>query len=157
MKVTLKSGAVAIADDDTEPSLLKHEPYLWDQIATGHVVAFIEGQNGTFLWPLDHLILAPPPSHIVKHRNFNPLDCRRENLYIVEYKPPRGTKRGLNANNNSGYRGIQHIPQYCPNRPWRSQISAGNRCHHLGQFVTLEEALMYRRVAELCCFGGYCQ
>lgn len=157
MKVTLKSGAIALVDDD-EPALRGREPYIWDQIATGHVVVFVDG--GTALdqvIPLDHLIAQPPPGHIVKHRNHSLLDCRRENLTVVEYKPPKGMKVGLSAANKSGYRGIQHIPLTCPRRPWRAQISWGGICYHLGQFPTLDEALLWRRVTELCTFGAYCQ
>lgn len=151
MELKLKCGAVALVDDDSP-----HMDYEWQQLATGHVGALTRGDSGAPLVVLlNRLVLPVPDGWIVKHANGRKLDNRRENLLAAKYQARRPRGPGPNRSSVSGILGVQHIPQTCPNRPWRAQIHVDNHNYHLGAFPTREEAIAMRRAADLAFFGEY--
>ena len=155
MDVILKSGAVALIDD--QPALPVGS-YEWDQMSTGHVYAMTKDPDGRpHVLLLERLVAPAPVGFLVEHRNGNRLDNRRDNLVHVEYRPYRRRRKGANNNSASGIRGVQYAPKMSPATPWRAQIYAKGHSYHLGMYATTEEAIAMRQAAELCVFGEVCQ
>lgn len=84
----------------------------------------------------------------VDHRDCDPLNNRRSNLRVA-------TSSGNGANRKrawaaSGYKGV-----YSHGDRWRAQITKDQRRHHLGLFVTPEEAARAYNEAAVRLFGEY--
>ncbi len=92
-------------------------------------------------------------THLVTFKNENPLDCRRENLKVVEpsYTSRHGRKM-MKA--TSRYRGVRlgKEPRY--RYKWRAMLRTGGRWISLGRFATEEEAARAYDVAALRYFGA---
>lgn len=79
----------------------------------------------------------------IDHINGDRSDNRIDNLRDVSRKD-NARNRARNCNNSSGVTGV-HLNQY---GKWAAYITAGHRVKHLGEFTTLEEATMVRKLAE---------
>jgi len=86
----------------------------------------------------------------IDHKNGNGLDNRRENLRSVSRAENQQNRRGLNANNTSGFIGVS--PE--GNR-WRATIRVSGHQRHLGYFDTAEEAAQARDFATREAFGDF--
>jgi len=93
---------------------------------------------------LHNFIMWSPDGFDIDHINKNPLDNRKCNLRIVS----RGQN---NANgtriNKHGHRGI-HFASGDRNKPWCAEIKHNKTKKHLGYFLTKDEAIEARKIAE---------
>ncbi|HWL72128.1 MAG TPA: HNH endonuclease signature motif containing protein [Geminicoccus sp.] len=81
------------------------------------------------------------------HINGVPLDNRRENIRLVT--PSQNLmNRAAGSRNTSGVVGVNYNRSY---HRWNARIMG----KHLGCFLTLEEAALVRRAAEVEIFGEY--
>lgn len=80
--------------------------------------------------------LSPGDPEIVDHINRNPLDCRKENLRIVDHGQNL-QNQGLRSDNKSGYRGVWRDPK---TGSYLAYATVRQRRKHLGSFRTAEEA-----------------
>ena len=97
-----------------------------------------------------HLILQMKPKFpelIVDHINGNPLDCRKNNLRVVNHATNMINKRfpGKMSNNQSGFRGVYWYPNY---EKWCTQIRRDKKTTHVGYFNNFLEACNARILAE---------
>lgn len=81
----------------------------------------------------------------VDHKNGNGLDCRRQNLRVSTHSQNMAN-RGKNANNTSGYKGVN----WCKTTgKWRAKIQVCYRYICLGRYDTVKEAgAAYRQAAQ---------
>lgn len=69
------------------------------------------------------------------HINGDPLDNRRCNLRAINHRENIQNRRGVNANNTSGYRGV-----YFSAGRWRAKVQVNGKNHYFGGFDTPAEA-----------------
>ncbi len=99
---------------------------------------------------LHHLILYKPDSgYVVDHINRNRLDCRKNNLRIVDYQT-NGINKGKQSNNTSGHPGVSWSKE---RQKWEAHIKLDGRKINLGRYLSLQEAVEVRLRAELKHFG----
>jgi len=91
----------------------------------------------------------------IDHINGDKLDNRRSNLRVVTPQVNQINRKRRNKNNTSGLRGVALSFPGARN-PWRAQITANGKNHHLGLFATKTAAIQARRSAELKGFGEFC-
>jgi hypothetical protein len=90
----------------------------------------------------------------IDHINGDKTDNRRSNLRLVTPQRNQVNRKRLSAANTSGTRGVRHRSG-TPN-PWIAQITANRRNYYLGSFLSLADAIVARRAAELLYFGEEC-
>lgn len=94
---------------------------------------------------LHTLIMCPPPGFQVNHKDYNGLNCRRENLELCTSTQNTINER-LRSNNLSGYKGVSW---YKRDGKWRSYIRPNGKQIHLGYFDDPKEAaIAYNKAAK---------
>jgi len=85
------------------------------------------------------------PTHLhIDHKNGDGLDNRAENLHLVDM--PKNMRNQVKyATNTSGVPGVYWNKA---NRLWWARISFNGKCHLIGRYETLEEAVAARKRAE---------
>lgn len=87
------------------------------------------------------------PPQEVDHINGDGLDNRLVNLRLAT-RVQNCRNRRLPSNNTSGHIGVSW---HTSKQRWRVQIKNGHRHHiHVGEFKTIEEAIVARKQAEIC-------
>lgn len=129
--VPLSNGTTALIDPADAPRVLA---YRWHDNGLGYAYS----DSGDRRVYLARLILDPPPGRDAGHRNGNPRDYRRANLYPATRVETSRTAR-LRSDNTSGYRGVVWAKER--NR-WRARIKVHGRRPTLGQFQTAEAAAL---------------
>jgi len=117
--------------------------YKW----TGYVSRYTMAVASNSVGQLSNFIMnfTPTPMQVVDHIDGDGLNNRKENLQICSTQQNQLKKR-MQKNNTSGYRGVTWYENY---NKWLSQIYYDNQRHHLGYFLTKEEAaLAYNKKAE---------
>jgi len=85
------------------------------------------------------------PEHTMDHKNRIRDDDRWCNLKPAT-KTEQQRNRGMQKNNNSGHTGVSW---HKPTKKWMAQIKVDKKRIHLGLFDNLEEAVAFRKEAEL--------
>jgi hypothetical protein len=96
--------AVAHVDDDrTDLAALR-----WSLLPGGYVVRYkkIDGKQRCFY--LHREVMDAPPDMHVDHRDYDPLNCRRENLRLCTRSENMSNRRGATARSKSGIRGVYY-------------------------------------------------
>lgn len=86
------------------------------------------------------------------HKNHDTLDCRRENLRVATHSQNTSHRKGVDAHNTSGFRGV------CWNkklRKWASKIQKDGIDIFLGYFVNKMDAADAYAAANLHYFGEF--
>lgn len=137
LEIITAKGDVILADTE---DLDKIRRYSWCISKTGYAVA----NNGKKVIKMHRYILdLEDPDIQVDHRNRNRVDNRRKNLRcctVVENKRNVGVKPG----NRLGVLGIRRTPA----GKYNVRIVKDRVEHHIGNFLTLEEAIAARNKAE---------
>lgn len=138
-KIIASNGNVILVDDDvfgeyghltfqiTKDGLARH--YYRDETGKTRTVY------------LSHLVYGPrKPKHVLRFKNGDRLDCRRENLIEVPYSLHlRWAKK--ERQNKTGYIGVTYIPDSCcENHCWRATTRIDGVVTLLGLFPTAKEA-----------------
>lgn len=88
----------------------------------------------------------------VDHKNGVRTDNRLENLRIVT--PRQNSRNSLAPQSANGNRGVSFCSHGRRKKRWRVTIRLGDKRHHVGNFLTLEEAVSARREAEVRYWGA---
>lgn len=86
---------------------------------------------------LHRLLLDAPDGMLVDHRDGNGLNCRRNNLRLAT-PFQNSANRGKDGRNLSGYKGLAYWPER--SKPWAVSIAKEHQSHHIGYYVSAEEA-----------------
>lgn len=167
-RVLLSSGHVAIVDSDDFSSPIDYQlpgggivsicvsRYRWADV-TPHrkdrVTPAINSTSGgkRFVVKLHRLIARAKPGEIVDHKNFNTLDCRRENLRIVSGMQSTLWRRPLRGN-SSPFKGV-HWDRH--SGKWRAQTSCNRKRLHIGVYETALAAALAYDAAAVRLFGEF--
>lgn len=89
-------------------------------------------------------VMNTPKGLSTDHRNRNRLDNRKRNLLVCN-QSVNNMNTGLPKNNTSGHKGVVWSK---PHSRWKAQIKFKGRNHHLGLFMTVDEAADARKKGE---------
>ncbi len=98
---------------------------------------------------LARVIVNPPPSLLVDHKNGDVLDNRRSNLRVCT-KIQNGQNRKLGKNNTTGFKGVSRH-----RKNFKASIKLAGKAIHLGTFNNPLEAARAYNDAALRCFGEF--
>ena len=145
LKITTAKGCEILADAE---EIEKLEKYSWCVSAQGYAVANIKGKvvkMNRYILGLDNCV-----GKFVDHINRNKLDNRKVNL---RFCTPKENARNISVAKNSksqilGVRKTKH-------GKFNVRIVADGKEHHIGNFETIEEAIMARQKAEIKYHGKF--
>ena len=117
--------------------------------------------NGRYRMPLAHrvaweLLVGPIPDGLVlDHDNsefgcHNPSCVRPDHLEMTTQMKNLQRRRGLDAHNKSGHRGVSW---YEPRQKWLVRVVCDGKTHHGGYFLSLDEAVRVRDVLHSKLYG----
>lgn len=141
-EIELTQGETALISDEDADRAREHSWALGGTERNPYAVGYFDGgQHYLHRW-----LTEAEEGQNVTFRNGNGLDCRRENLVVLDetdFKQSRTYKKGGNA--LSRYQGVTRTPY----GRWRSRIKVRGETTHIGVFDTEEEAaLAYLEEAE---------
>ena len=142
--ITTGKGVEILADADDLEKLNKHS---WCISKTGYPVANI---NHKVTKMHRHILGLTDPSIIVDHKNRNPFDNRKANLRICT-AADNARNKSVSKKCKSGHIGIRKTPH---NR-YNVRITCGRKEIHIGNFKTLDEAIVARKAAEEMYHGEF--
>lgn len=140
-KIQLSQGYVALVDDEDFDKISRHSWHA-DVVKDGSRIyartSIGLGKGKKKNIRLHRFIMEPKPKEIVDHINGNSstLDCRRENLRIVN-KSKNGHNAKINKRNTSGYKGVSFHPQ---THKWQARILINGKRKYFGLFISAELA-----------------
>jgi len=111
-----------------------------------NLVYFQKRLSDNSLVEMHRLIMGFPKGKVVDHINGNTLDNRKNNLRVCT-NATNIRKGKVRTNNKSGYSGI-YIKRENAKRPWTATIKVNYKNIYLGSFITFNEALRARKIAE---------
>lgn len=142
--ITTKNGIELLADAEDLELLNK---YSWCVSKTGYPVANIMNK----VTKMHRYILGIKDSSIiVDHKNRNPLDNRKANLRICTITD-NARNKSVSKKCKSGHIGIR----ITKHGRYNVRITANRKEIHIGNFKTLEEAIIARNNAENIYHGEY--
>ena len=144
------SSAVEMKISGESVTLLDQEDYekvnrwKWKKHSAGYAYRTVRNGKGWKNLYLHRLVLSAPEGVEVDHINQNKLDNRKSNLRLVSRW--QNAHNRVMRENNSGHPGVRSPRN---NGRWQARIYKQGKCHHLGTFSTVGEAVMaYNKAAE---------
>ena len=137
LRVITAKGQIILADASDSEQITK---YSWCVSKTGYAVANINNK----VTKMHRYILGKEcDGKMIDYKNGNPLDNRKINLRLCT---ARENARNVRAgkNNKLGYLGIRMTPS----GKFNVRIVADGIEHHIGNYASIEEALIARKHAE---------
>lgn len=133
VRVPLVSGGFAMISETDAELVMQHQ---WRQIqrARGHYAATVINGKQVFM---HRLILGAKHGQVVNRKTNDPLDNRRDNLFIAKSAGTMKPDSKLRSHNKSGFNGV------CRSRGrngWVAQITYSGRTVCLGRFDDPEDA-----------------
>lgn len=127
--------------------------YCWDIDNSNGYVKTIDRVNKTGKLYLHRLLMGCTKGDgiIIDHINRNRIDCRKNNLRIVN-DIQSAINKGIKSNNTSGKVGVSWSKDF---NKWEAYITVNKKRLHLGLFDTFDEAVKVRKEAEDKYFGEY--
>jgi hypothetical protein len=107
-QLPLSKNQSALVDDEDFGHLSDH-PWFFQEApdTNGRAIRRVPGPNGGYITEhLSRVIMNPPPGMQVIHENYSGLDCRRENLRIVDAAHAQRHKR-VRKDSVSGIKGVR--------------------------------------------------
>ena len=151
-EINISKGYVVIVDDEDYERVTAHRWYAWVQEGGDRVYARadIKGSKNQML--LHRFLLDAPPGLLVRHSNSDPLDNRKENLYLCtvaqnaqiarDFRMQQGKRK---RNTSSKYKGVSWNTR---REKWYAQIQVNKKKRPLGYFADeAEAARAYDKVA----------
>ena len=139
---TTKGEAFIVDQEDAE----KVSKYTWCFSKTGYLVANIQGK----VTKLHRYLLHPNPSAIIDHRNGKLWDNRRSNLRECSLKENARNLK-IKKTNQLGIKGIR----VTAHGRYNARIVVDRQEIHLGNYLTVDEAIKARRQAEVLYYGEF--
>ncbi len=131
-RIPLTQGKFAIVDDKDYEVFTQYKWYLGRDEARRALKRRNGKQKSV---SMQEQIMKPKKGRIVLHRNGDRLDNRRENL-ILGTKGMVNLTRGLQSNNNTGYRGVYRYR----NGRFGAKIRVNGHARFLGYYDSAEQA-----------------
>lgn len=143
-KIQIRTGQIVLVDKDDFAELSK---YKWNfSPSSRYVRGTVNGKN----FSIHRFILKPKRNQCVDHINGDPLDNRKLNLRICSHIQNMANRK-LNANNTSGYKGVDKMP----NGRFRAKIGKKGKRYNLGIYSNAEQAAAAYNGGALMLFGDY--
>ena len=147
-KIRLTQDKQALVDDEDYERV---NQYKWHYTNRGYAMnrgRRVNGKQTNSIY-MHRLIMNPPNTLYVDHKNGDKLDNRKKNLRICTASQNQAN-RVLGKNSTNGYKGVYKV-----NRdtniihPWRAAIKQNNRWIWLGNYSTVKQAaLAYNKAAK---------
>lgn len=127
--------------------------YCWDIDNSNGYAKTIDRVNKTGKLYLHRLVMGCKKGDdiIIDHINRNRIDCRKNNLRMVN-ETQSAINKGIKINNTSGKTGVSWSKDF---NKWESYITVDKKRKHLGLFDDFKEAERVRIEAEEKYFGEY--
>ena len=138
-QINLSQNKIVILDDeDFERQSSFHWWYRGERNAhQGYAIRHAkEGMKSKTVY-LHREIMNPPPGHEVIFKNFDRLDCRRQNLAVVTKEEARRHHR-VRRDSRSGIKGVRLNPD---GGSWSAQIYPNGFCYNVGTYYSEDEAI----------------
>lgn len=141
-RITLYSKGEAftvLIDTEDLQRVLEHTWYILHRPHTKYAATTIRLPDGSQTTRLLHRFLTNAPDGLdVDHwRTFDGLDNRQLNLRVVSTQKNIFNRRGLGANNTSGYRGVSW---HKGTGKFEARVEVAGQACYLGLYLTAEEA-----------------
>jgi hypothetical protein len=151
-EISLSQGMAALVDDEDYEWLSKYNWHAEKGRYTYYAKrnTWIDGKGGTFFMHREILGLKKNDGKIGDHKNRNGLDCRRNNLRIVDHSFNNYNCK-FQKHNTSGYRGVSFHKQ---TKRWESYLTVKCVRKHLGRFSDITDAAIAHDHAAMKYFGN---
>lgn len=138
-------GRVVLISIEDESIILGHAWRIKPNKHTSYVRRYEKSKDVL----LHRVLMSPPPSLFVDHKNGNGLDNRRENLRLAT-REQNGMNRLRGKRGKSGFIGVY------PNcGRWRAMVATETKRINIGQFDTPEEAARARDALAVSVYGEF--
>jgi hypothetical protein len=114
---------------------------------------YVYRTNGDQKVYLHMAVMDPPEGMCVDHINGNPLDNRRANLRVCT--ETENTRNRATRSSNTGFIGVHFAYRFGRKKSHLAYITADKKRHHLGCFLTAEEAAAVHDRAALFYHGEF--
>lgn len=154
MRLRLTQGQETVFDDADWPRIARYRWYTISSKSGYYAMTKIKWPDGRRrVIGMHRLLMDDPPGRRVDHISRDTLDNRRQNLRAATDSQNKTNAR-LYRNNTTGFRGVRRWadPRL---KPWYAQVSLHGKRHHLGSFVTMEEAIRAYDAAARALHGEY--
>jgi hypothetical protein len=145
-RIPLTQNKFALVDDD-DYGRFRHLRWCYRadrDRAAGCAVRHVRTEGKSRLSYLHREVMDAPAGLCVVFLNHDSLDCRRDNLRVVNRRDACRFHR-VRRDSKSGVKGIKHNARH---DTWSARITRDGIYHHLGSFKTKEAALEAYRHAE---------
>lgn len=149
--ISLTQNFNALVDDADYEELMKHKWFAMRCKKHGKEIIYAARKAGQDRLFMHRVLMNAPDGHLVDHRNFDGLDCRRENLRLATYSQ-NGMNRRIDSRNKTGATGITLCKR---SGKWKVSICVRGNKIHLGVHASFEDALKARQAAEKEHFGSF--
>jgi hypothetical protein len=138
-QIHLSQNKVAVLDDEEFERLSRyHWCYRPERNgAQGYAIRHAREDGRYKTVYLHREIMKPPAGMEVIFLNHDRLDCRRQNLRVVDVHEARQHHR-VRRDSKSGVKGVRYNPEY---GTWSADIYRNDCCHRVGTYYTQEEAV----------------
>lgn len=146
VKVPLTKGMFALVDAADYPAVAKHSWCVLDLRAQRKGLCYAMSRIDCKIVYLHRFITgAIAREDKVDHENGDGLDCRRLNMKVTTDGKNKRNRRGLNTNNTSGELNVSFDRR---KGDWKCEIQVDNKRIHVGNFLTIEQAVKAREKAK---------
>lgn len=132
-KIPLTRGQVALVDDEDYDYLMQWKWYPHKERTGNFYVK--SWRRSKFVW-MHREIMKAKKNEEVDHKNNNGLDNQKCNLRLCT-DAQNAHNRRIPRNNSSGYKGVSF---HKDSQKWQGLITCNYKRHHLGNYITSEEA-----------------
>lgn len=137
-QIQLNQNQIVILDDEDYDRL---STYHWcyraeRDGAQGYAIRHVKVDGKNKSEYMHRAIMNPPPGYTVIFKNYDRLDCRRENLCVVTTKESRRHHR-VRSDSKTGIKGVRFNPD---GGTWTAMTYRNGNCYTIGNFYTQEEA-----------------
>lgn len=132
---------IMLCDIDDWETLKKH---CWHKMSIGYAATNIKTNKANKVLVFHQIVIDAERGMQRDHINRNKLDNRKSNLRVVT-PLDNVLNRGLNKNNKSGHKGVYFRER---DNKWVAQIMSNRKCHPLGSFKNIGDAIAERAKAE---------
>lgn len=140
IEVPLTQGYIALIDADRAELVSK---YAWYVLTGYHYAATRCPDSGKIIY-MHRLLTNAPSGYHVDHINGDVRDNRSVNLRVCTHSNNL-CNQPIRRNNTSGYKGVSFRKD---TKKWQAKIRVACKQHHLGYFLTKEDAaLVYNEAA----------
>jgi hypothetical protein len=138
-QINLNLGRIVIMDDEDFDRFADYHWYYKPERngKQGYAMRHVRVDGKVETEYLHRAIMIPPAGHEVIFKNYDRVDCRRENLAVVTKEEARRHHR-VRSDSKSGVKGVRHNPE---GDTWSAFTYRDGHYHSLGAFFSKKEAI----------------